>query len=1053
MRQATVLLCDIVDSTALTNALDPEDARELLVRAQRCIEDVVQRHKGVADHAFDREEGDSQLFCFGLPHAQEDAAERAVTAALATIAEIARLRVIPDVSIRVRIGVATGVVVVGHGPGDGPDRKPVITGAAPNLAARLQAAAAPNTVVISPTTRKLVGDFFDCVDLGALTLKGFDEPVNAWRVDGLRQVASRFDAFHPSASLSPLVGREHEIAALLDGWDLVREGVGQAVAIGGESGIGKSRMLRVVLDRLQAEVATVLQLQCSPYHVNTAFHPVARSLERRFSLRSDAGPLAQLAHVESVLTQDHGRPAADAQLIAQLLVVAVVPVEKADASPSPPNPRRKQDTIAALLDLLEAFARKGRCLLLFEDAHWADPSTLELMGELVARVARMPLFLLVTHRPEFDAHQLAGEGLRRLTLSRLDRPQAAVLATRLAAGKDLPAQVLDRILERSDGIPLFIEELTKTTIESSEMGAWPRIAAADVPVPATLRDSLMARLDRLPAGKTVAQIGAVIGREFSHALLSAVAALSDDDIEHALDSLSRAGLTSVRTGIDGPTYVFKHALLQDIARDSLLRSRRRELNERVARTLEARFAHTAEAQPELLAHYYGEAGVHERAVEYWKRAGDQAAQRSANLEAINQLERALQLARQLPDGPARMQQELEVRAILARTMAAAKGYASPEVAQAFASARELFPHVADSTHKFVVLRGECQMLLVQARYDEAYERAHEIRHLAEDERNSGCLADAQLLIGVAHMYRGDLQQAREYLERSTRVYDPAQHLPHAVRQGADIGSAALAYLARALWLLGHPDLALERGLEAVELAHSSSIPLSLTQACGMLALVQQVRGDLASTKAWVDDTLQYAREQGQPYWIALADIVASWLRACEQPSAKAAAALARRIAQYRGTGARLGASWALLLLAEAYQAAGLHEPALNALAEAQQHIDDTHEGYYAAEAQRRRGELLLAQAGDAPGAEACFVRALAIAREQQARSWELRAATSLARLWSGEGRTREARELLAGVQGAFAEGQDTADLCEAAQLLSSLAGAEIQALRDGALPT
>jgi len=990
VRQATVLLCDIVDSTPLTNRLDPEDARELLLQAQHRIREAVRRHKGGASGAFDREEGDSQLFCFGLPHAQEDAAERAVAAALEVVAEVARVSAVPGESVHVRIGVATGVVVVGQGPG----RRPAITGAAPNLAARLQAAAAPDTVLISPVTRQLIGDLFDCTELGPLTLKGFSEPVAAWRVDGSRAGLSRFDALHPTGSLSPLVGRERELGTLLDCWDLAREGAGQAVAIGGEPGIGKSRMLRVVVDRLRDDVGTVLQLQCSPYHQNTALYPVARGLERVLASSAAALARARGAPLEPLLVRVWGRRPADAARLAQVLAVAV---EKADLSQPVPTPRHRKDTIDALARLVESFACQGRCLLLFEDAQWADPSTLDVVAELVARAPGWPLLLLVTHRPEFDVQRLGRQGLTQLPVSRLSRAQATVLAARLAAGQGLPPAVAERIVERSDGIPLFVEELTRATVEAVQTGA-----ATEAPVPATLRDSLMSRLDRVPAARTVAQIGAVIGREFSHALLAAVAPMPAPEVERALADLVQAGLTSVRPSEDGPVHVFKHALLQDIARDSLLRSVRRELNGAIASTLEQRFPRTAEAQPELLAHYHTEAGHVLAAVDYWKRAGDQAAQRSAHLEAVNQLERALQLAAGLPEGAERRQHELEALAVMVRSTAAAKGYASPEVALALARARTLFPHVADPTHKHVVLRAECQMLLVRARYQQGLARAKEILRLAEDAPASAYCADAHLLIGVTQLYRGELDSSRQHLERCLALFDPVRHAAHAVRQGADMGSASLAYLARVLWLLGLPEMALQRGHEAVERARRSDVPMSLVQASAMLAVVHHACGDLADAQRWVDETLRSASEQGQPYWLALAEVLDGALMAAREGSPEAAERVARGIARYRATGARLGESWALLLQAEAHQQAGQGLLAIEALDEALLHIESTREKYYAAEVHRRRGELLLEHLGDEEQARESLLRARQVARAQHARVWELRAAASLARLWPAE---------------------------------------------------
>jgi class 3 adenylate cyclase/predicted ATPase len=1032
------MMCDLAEFTALSNALDPEDTREVVRSFLDTSNEVVRQHKGFIA----RYMGDGMLVYFGYPRAQEDDAERAVHAGLDIVSAVQALRPLPQVSLQVRVGIATGVVVAGDLLGEGASREAAMTGPTPNLAARLQAVAMPGTVVISATTRKLVGNLFDCVDLGRLQLKGFNEPMPAWRVAGARAIESRFDALHPRDSLIPLVGRERELAVLMDRWQLVRGGSGQVALVSGEPGIGKSRLLSALQERLTPEVSLALRFQCSPYYQNSAFYPIIDCLQRMLRFKPDQPAASKLDRIEDILVRRCGRPIKDVQLIAAILSV---PAEERHGPLAMTPRRQKDDTIRALLDLIEALGHQQPSLLLFEDAHWADPSTLEVVDQLIGRLARCPLFVVISHRSEFNDTLLAHADVTRLALSRLSHTQSAAIVSRLVVGKALPPNLLEHIVARTDGVPLFVEELTKAILESSTLrDAGDRYeysaARGSMLIPATLRDSLMARLDRSPIGKVIAQIGAVIGREFSYALVSAVAPVSKPDLDRALEGLTKSGLMFARHTATGRTYTFKHALVQETAHDSLLKSTRQDLHGKIAHVLEERFPETAQAHPELLAHHYTEAALFKQAVDYWKLAGDHAAQRSANLEAVNHLERGLLLVKFCPDGPERKRQELELYATLGRVLIAIKGYASPEVEQTFALAHELFPYVPDSAQKFVVLRGECQLLLVQARYDAARARADELASLADQEPDSAYRLDAHLMIGLIDLYQGRFGEAREHLERCVEMYDPRKHLGHAILQGVDIGSACLAYLARTLWFLGYPDTALQRSTEAVMLAQTPSIPLGIAQASGMLALVHQVQGNLTATKEWVDKTIRYAKEQGHAYWLALGGVLDSWLRAHAGQTVEAVDEIARSIQRYQGTGARLGLSWFLLLQAEAHQQVGQHAQGLAALADALRHIDDTGETYYAAEAQRRKGELLLARsrAAAAAEAEACFRHALEIAKGQQARSWELRAATSLARLWNAQGRRAQAYDLLAGIHAGFTEGLDTADLQEAEALLREL---------------
>ena len=673
-RQLTVMFCDLVGSTALSEKLDPEELRSLLHAYRTLCGDVIARYDGFVA----RYVGDGILTYFGWPTAHEEDAERAVRAALEIVHTVKRASSTEDLAVR--IGIATGPVVVGETAGTG-DQSKLAVGSTPNLAARLQGLAAADQIVIAASTRRLVGSAFELTDLGEHDLKGIAEPVHAWRVERALVTESRFDANRGGDALTPLVGRGEELDLLLRRWSQAKDGEGQVVLLSGEPGIGKSRILSALRQRLDAQGVQALRFQCSPYYVNSAFWPVIDNFERALKFARDETADAKLDKLEALVVTHYGRPLADVRFVAAILSIPCE--ERYGALPMTPQ-KHKDETLRTLVDITEAAARQQPSVLLFEDAHWADPTTLEVLDLLIDRVKTVPLLVVLTHRPEFQS-RWSGQGhVGALNLSKLTRTQSAAMVSALAGGKALPAALLEQILTRTDGVPLFVEELTKSILELGELkeaGDHYEYSgsARAVTIPATLRDSLMARLDRFMPVKEIAQIGAAIGREFSYELIAAVAPMPQAQLDDALAQLSESGLAFRRGTPPDAVYTFKHALVQDAAYDSLLKSRRQELHAKIARVIEQRFPNIKTTEPEVLAHHLTEAGLTEAAIPLWQAAGELASKRMALTEAIAHLNQGLELVSALPQSSQRDASELGLRSRLGTAWMALKGWAAPEV--------------------------------------------------------------------------------------------------------------------------------------------------------------------------------------------------------------------------------------------------------------------------------------------------------------------------------------------------------------------------------------
>jgi class 3 adenylate cyclase/predicted ATPase len=1040
-RQLTVLFCDLVDSTALASQLDPEEWREVVRAYQDACAKVIARYDGhIAQYL-----GDGLLVYFGYPQAHEDDARRAVQVGLdiLTAMETLNTQLKRDQGLRlaVRVGIHTGLVVVGE-MGGGGRHEQLALGDTPNVAARLQGLAAPDAVVISVATHRLVQGYFTAADLGPQTLKGVGAPVPVYRILGPGAAQSRLDVATPTG-LTPLVGRKSEVALLLEQWAQSQAGQGQVVLLSGEAGIGKSRLVEVLRERVVGKGSACLAFRCSSYHTHSALYPVSDHLQRRLAWRRDETPAAKLDTLERLLRAS--RLALDdvVPLFAPLLSV---PLPEGRYPPLLLSPQQqRQRTLDALVAWLLAEAERQPVLVVWEDLHWADPSTLELLGLIIDQVPTVHLLTLATYRPEFRPPWAPRSHLSQLRLDRLPRLQVETLVRQLTGGKPLPTEVLEQVIAKTDGVPLFVEELVKMLLESGLVreeadryaltGPLPPLA-----IPATLQDSLMARLDRLSTARAVAQLGAVLGREFAYELLRAVAPLDEATVQRGLAQLVDAELLYQRGRPPLAQYIFKHALIQETAYQSLLKSTRQQAHQRSAEVLAAQFPEIVETQPELLAHHYTEAGRIEQAIPYWQRAGQQALQRLANPEAVQHFTTGLALLATLPETPARAQQELDLQLALGPALMATKGYAAPEVEQTYARARALCAKVGDTPQRFPTLRGLWGFYHNRGALPTARELGEQLYQLAQGEAAPTRLLEAHAGLGNTLFFLGGYAAARTHLEQGIALTDPAAERAQAFRHGLAPGVVCLAVAGRTLWCLGYPAQAIRRGQEALALAQALAHPPSLAAARHWAAWLHLYRREAAVVQAQADALLTLATTRGFALQVGFATCWQGWALAIQGQGEAGLALLQRGMAATLGTGQTLARPFCLVLLAEAAGHAGQVEDGLRLLAEAITVLEANGQGDLLAEAYRLQGALLLRQAiPDVVEAEACFQQALTLARRQQAKSWELRTAVSLSQLWKHQGKPDEARELLAPIYGWFTEGFGTADLQEANMLLEALA--------------
>jgi class 3 adenylate cyclase/predicted ATPase len=1032
-RQLTVLFCDMVGFTEIAARIDPELLQRVVRRYEDACAASISRYEGFLFQRL----GDGVVAFFGYPMAHENEAERAVRAALDIVATMAALEV-PELPgggrLGVRIGIASGVVVVSA-------LEKSAVGETMNLAARLQATARPGEITVSSAVQRLAGGSFEYEPLGRIALKGIAAPVPAFRVAGLGTASSRFEAA-TRHGLSSLVGREQEIGLLLERWALARDGDGQVVLLAGEPGIGKSRILGALRQRLEAQGARTMRLQCSPYYLNSAYWPSIDNFERTLKFTRDEPAESRLDKLEALLVGQYGLPRADMGYVASMMSI---PAEaRYGALPVTPQ-RLKAETLRTLVDITEAAARQQPRVMLFEDLHWADPTTLEVLDLLIERVRAMPLLIVLTHRPEFAPTWGRHAHVTSLNLSKLTRAQSSALVATLAGGKALPAELHERILAKTDGVPLYLEELTRAILESGEL----RVAgdhfdyagsARNVTIPATLRDSLMARLDRFAPVKEIAQIGAAIGRDFSHELIRAIAPHTPEALEAALQQLAESGLAFRRGEPPHATYTFKHALLRDAAYDSLLKSRRQALHARIAQVLADDFPSTIATEPELLAQHLTAAGENAQALRYWQLAGKRAIQRLAHKEAVSHLSRGMALIETVPHSAERDALELDLRTPLGTASLALNGWQAPEVWSSLHPALALARGLGRDDALVPIYWGLWVYVLTQGRIDEALGWVDQMLEAAEAHAH----ADLQLMghraACVTHFYRGAFAESVHHGERVLALYDPERHRYLADLVNTDARTAVGNFMAPALWMLGRADQAVQACADNDAHARRRAHPFDLGYALAWGGEVFDLRGEPERLLERVAEAERLGRSHNLPF---ISEVLAqlmkglAWLRAGRTEEG---------IAQLRGAIERWCANGALALMPyfRATLAEGLADrgdaPGAMALIDeslAQIARPGWGERAHHAEVLRIRGRVLerLGRAGEA---EASYRESIEVARTQGALAWVLRSATSLATLWHAAGRTREAIALLQPAFDAHEEGRDTRDLQAAAALLEAM---------------
>ncbi len=1034
-RHLTLMFCDLVGSTALSTRLDPEELQGVIrTYHQRCGE-VIAKYDGFVAKYF----GDGVLAYFGYPQAHEDDAERAVHAGLALTEAIARLDLGAATALRARVGVATGLVVVGEELiGKGETAEPGVAGVTPNLAARLQALAEPDAVIIDGNTRLLLGELFEFRAIGPVSIKGFSEPVAIWQVLGKGDIDSRFEALRTTTT--PLVGRQEEIDRLMTGWRQAERGNGCVVLISGEPGIGKSRLVQTVLDRLKAEPHNQLLYFCSSHHQDSALYPVIAQFARDAGFRREDSAEARLKKLEAVLTRSASNLVESIPPLAALLSI---PTGDRYPSLNLSPQKQKEKTLAALLGQIEGLAARAPVLLVLEDAQWADPTALELFDLVVDRSPSLPIMVLATLRPDFARPWADRPNVTMLSLNRLSHRQRADMIAHLTGGKRLPQEIADQIIDRTDGVPLFVEELTKAVIESDMLtddgdsyamtGPSPALA-----IPTTLNASLLARLDRLAPVREVAQIAAALGRSFSHELISATAAMPRQRLEDALSQLVSTELIFRRGNPPNAEYTFKHALVQDAAYNTLLRSNRRQLHGRIATILEAKFPEVAEAQPEVLARHYFEAGLIAKAAGYWLRAGKQAIARGAMTEAVAQLRKALDKLAVAPDSAAYREHELNLQISLGHALLATKGYAAPEPGDAFARARELCDQLGRPPQFGPVLIGQFTLRCVRGELGQAQHHAEEIRRLGEAGRNSMWKCFGSSASGCVCSFLGNFSDAHGYFEEYLSLWDPKYRA--FVGTPGDGYVTILSYLSRTLLCLGHLDQARMRRDQALAEARRLS-PFNVVFAqCNAWYADLAIHGvnTRATMAPAVDEVSTISAENGFTLYTGIGKFMQGWRLGVTGRPDDGIPALLQGIAVLRTTGTKLNLPFFLMTLAEVYGVAGRPEQGLEQLSDAVKMVAETQERWAEAEMMRLRGTLY-ASMHDFAAAEDSYLQALALARRQNANFWTLRAARDLARLWRDQGKVSDALDLLSPVYASFKEGLETPVLQDVKTLLTQLA--------------
>ncbi len=1024
-RQLTVMFVDLVGSTAMSERLDPEDLGELLRRFKEICSTSVARFGGhIADFM-----GDGAMIYFGYPHAVEDAASRAVHAGLDILEGLNRME--GQERLTARIGVSTGLVVVGEIHGEGLKEHDVVMGRTPNLAARLQSLAEPNTLIISPSTRRLVGNAFELQDRGSFALKGFSEPIQAWSVTGQARIERRFDIM-PDAGSGRLIGRQAEFRKLTDKWNEASQGAGQSVLVTGEAGIGKSRLIEGLSQEVLDQGALRLNFQCSPFHANSALYPIIQHLERAAGFAptdNDEDKLGKLSY----LLRHH--PPEHVRLIADLLSV------DADATLGPldlPPQVKLEKTLEAVTEQLATLARERPVLLLFEDAHWVDPTTLSLTDRVIEHIRDLPVLIVVTARTGFDPGWGHHNNTLRIPLKRLTNRDVAEIVAEVAGGHPVPPEVCDLIAAKTDGIPLYVQEVTRGLLESgqlrlSDKGYVVRGPLPSLSVPSTLQDSLMERLDRLGKAKEVAQTGAVFGRQFSIALLASVSFLSPTVLQAGLEQLSSAGIILQAPDAAEDEFIFRHALIRDMAYDSLLRTERQSLHDRAAGALLENQPQLAQTQPEVLAQHYTLAQRADEAVMHWQSAGRRAIERSAQAEALTHLSKALDQLADLPKSRARDLQEIDIQILRAGVLRSTSGISGDATGEAYGRLRELC-HRADETERlFPVLNGLYAFHLVRAEYRLAKGVAAQILDLAATSGKTEHRMVGHRAMGAVQLHLGNLSDAKRHLEQAWELYDFDQHSQLAYVYGTDHAAITSAFLGTCYCLMGRHQDALQVQNTALEwsknLKHAHSVAQILVYMCKVHLLAR----DIPALQRDVKALSEVAEEHSLPFMATIARLWESWAKATTTSEVEHIEDLRQASEDWWSVGAGNYKTFFPSLIAEIQTNAGHHDAAHQTLTHARNVLSKTEEKWAEADQLRIEAALVAKTGGDPVP---LLLRAIETAQRQGARLYELRAAVALAE-WR-QHRGEPVGEALNSVMSHFLQDAQLPDLKDARALMETI---------------
>lgn len=1045
-RQLTVMFVDLVGSTALSGRLDPEDLRELMSDYQNVAAGEITRFEGHIAQFL----GDGVLAFFGWPRAHEDDAERAVRAGMALTTAVAKLRAPGGEPLRTRTGVATGLVVVGELIGEGVSREGSVVGETPNLAARLQGLAQPGTLVISDGTRRLLGDLFELRTLAPQRVKGIIEPVAAYVVVGESKVTSRFEAYHGGDAL-PLIGREEELALLTRGWRQATQFEGHMIVLSGEAGIGKSRILHALVDSLKGESHHRIDYHCSPYYTDSALYPAIHYLTRTADFSKDDGTNAKLQKLEAVLGNGSDRQFEHLRLIATLLGINCVErYGELEMSPQ----QQRDATFRALVSKIVDQSKHQSTLFVIEDAQWIDPTTLALIELTLSAVRESRVLIVMTARPTFEHQFSPGLKVTHIVLNRIGRKSSLDIINCLSRGKRLPETLINEIINRTDGVPLFVEEITKTVLTSGLLRETDKAYELDGPlrsldIPSSLHDSLMARLDRLSPVRDVAQIGAAIGRQFDYQLLAQVSRFEEPVLQDALRRLVEAEIVFCDGEAPNSTYTFKHALVQETAYASMLRSKRRSLHTTIAEVLENVFSERVSSLPETLAHHCAYGELPEKAALYWAKAGRAALASSAAAESLAQVNKGLDALANIPPGPERDVLELELQTVGGWASIANFGYTAKQTGDSFRRARELCDRRANAPQRFPVLFGQWSYHLLQAEIGLANEIAGEMLHTAEQGGDAVALVAAHRVLGTSSFWLGRFELAHEHLEEALDLYKPEHRRQFNVVNMFDTRIVGLDFMSLTLLPLGFPAQALALSKQTLTEAEQGSELVTMAIVLQHGCLFSQLAGFSEATAQQANALITLAREQGYPFWLAHGELFRDWSECVKSPDEQRVNNLQQALQRVEATHSRLFQPYYSGLLAQAYGMVGRVADACEALDAAMIRIEATDERWFEPEVYRLRGTLVSDQSSpdqsdpdkseDAHSqAITLYQHAMDIARKQKAKLWELRAATSLAEHHIKHGDRPAARDVLVPICTWFSEGFEFPDLAHANMLLKRL---------------